>query len=520
METGAFTQRIPRRLLTHRVARVREARGVWWATVAGLGLAAAIGVLAGGGSWMLAVVLVVVPAFLLLAMAAPERTTLALIAALPFFIYPATVGGFSLFIAIPTFGFVSIVLLSRSRASLGRLRRDLPALAFAVLLAAAVVAAMLSSDPTTAFSRVTYLVLFGLFAFSLATALAAGRLSREAVAKALLVGGALAGAAIVIQFVAQFGAGKNTVLNWLFDVEAVFAGENAAAVRKSNWVVEDLDVVRGVFPFMSPPSAGGFLMFSLLAGVWLRQGRKAATGAGSALETALLVLVAAALLFTFSRQAWLGAAIGVAALGLGRRPLWMLAIAVQLVLVVSFVPIPGGGGSFADYLLKAGDTSTQSTDTRLELWEQTIDLIPEHAVIGAGPGLVETLGPGNSDRPFYAHNVFLDGAVELGIAGALALLAVFIAGLRAAYRRGARLAFALLAAYVVAGVFDDVLYLPRNGLVLAVAFALIVGSAARRPRATPPRTPRSSPRTPEAHPRGAEADRTPAQSREPIPAGP
>jgi O-antigen ligase len=119
----------------------------------------------------------------------------------------------------------------------------------------------------------------------------------------------------------------------------------------------------------------------------------------------------------------------------------------------------------------------ESTDTRLELWEQTVELIPDYALIGAGPGLIETLGPGTSDRPFYAHNVFLDATVEVGILGALALLAVFLAGLTAAYRRRADLAFALIAAYVVAGLFDDLLYTPRNGLLLAAAFALIAGTS-------------------------------------------
>jgi O-antigen ligase len=475
MGTAALTQRAVRRLPTRPVPRWRgSARG--WALITGLALAAGAGLMAGGGDWKLALAVVVVPAFVLVATAVPERTALGLIATLPFFIYPASFGGFSLFLAVPTFGFVSIVLLTRQRASMRMLRRDLPAVSFGILLTVAAAAAVMSIDPTRGLSRAFYLALFGLFAFSLAAALAAGRISRESVAKAMLVGGGLAGAAIVLQFVAQFGAGKGTVLDWLFDVESLFAGDRAAAVRKSNWIVEDLDVLRGVFPFMSPPAAGQFLMFSLIGGIWLRSERGRGTPARSGLEVALLVLVAVALLFTFSRQSWLGAAAGAAALGLVRRPLGMAAVTVPaIVLVLAIAPIPGTAGSFGDYLLTAGDTSTESTDTRLDLWEQTIDLVPEHAVVGAGPGLIETLAPGYNDRPFYAHNVFLDAAVELGIAGVLALIAVFVLGLRAAYRRRAALAFALLTAYLVAGLFDDVLYTPRNGILLAVAFALIVG---------------------------------------------
>jgi O-antigen ligase len=429
----------------------------------------------------MAVALVIVPVFALVATAAPERTTLGLIVLLPFFFYPASVGGFSLYLAVPTFGFVSIVLLTRPRPALGVLRRDLPAVAFALLVACAVAAAALSSDPTKAFTRVAYLVLFGLVAYALAGTIAAGRLSPEALAKAMLLSGALAGAAVTIQFVAQFAVGEQRVLDWLFDQRALFAGEASTKLTVSNWVVADLDVVRGIFPFLSAPIAGQYLMFALIAGVWLRRERKAGTGVGSGLELLLLVIVAAGLLMTFSRQSWIGAAVGVVALGLGRRPLFMLGLALALALVVSLVPIPGAGGSFGDYLLTAGDTSSTSSNERLDLWGQTIDLIPDHALIGAGPGLIETLAAPGAGGLFYAHNVFLDAAVELGLPGALALVAVLALGLLAAFRRGAALSFALIAAFVVAGLFDDVLYTPRNGLLLAVAFALIAG-ARHRPR--------------------------------------
>ena len=283
----------------------------------------------GRGDWRLALVAVATPAFLLISAATPERTALGLIIALPFFIYPASVGGFSLFLAIPTFGFVSVVLLTRRRPSLGTMRTELPLIAFAIVMAAAIAAATASSDPTTAFTRVAYLALFALWAFVLAASVSAGRISRESIARAFLVAGAVAGAAITIQFLAQFGAGKGSVLDWLFNHRALFAGDHAAEVRKSNWVVDNLDLVRGVFPFMTPASAGQFLMFSLVAGIWLRREGKARSGASSGLDMAMLVLVAVALLFTLSRQSWLGAGAGVAALGLGRRPIWVLAVAVQ-----------------------------------------------------------------------------------------------------------------------------------------------------------------------------------------------
>jgi O-antigen ligase len=476
METGSLTTR-PARWRSRRVQRgPRDSNLNLWPIILGLAVAAAAGVVAGTGEWELALLVVGVPAFTLITVAAPERTALTLIVILPFFVYPASVGGFSVFLAIPTFGFVSIVLLTRHRPTLGMLRADLPVVAFALVLLTAVIASIFSIDPLTTSSRLLYLVLFALFAFAIASSIAAGRLSHETVAKALLISGAFAGTAIIIQFLIQFGVGKSSVMDWLFDVRSLFAGDKASVAKKSNWVVDSLNVVRGIFPFMTPASAGQFLMFCLISGLWLRRERKSTTDAGSGLVLVMLLIVAVALLFTLSRQSWLGAGMGVVALGLGRRPLWMVVVAVQLVLVVSLVPIPGVGSSFGDYLLTAGDTQTESSNTRLALWETSIRLIPENALIGAGPGTIGLLG-GGGDRPFYAHNVFLDAAVELGVFGLLALLAMYLSGMSKALRNGSTLAFAMLAALFVASLFDDAFYFPRNGLAMALAFALAVRTA-------------------------------------------
>lgn len=454
-----------------------------WPLAGGLILAALTGYFLSKGNWQFAFLMVAAPAFLVAAVATPERTALGLIVFLPFFIYPASVGGFSLFLAVPLFGFTGLMLMTRQRGSLHGLRRPLPLAAFFILLTIAIAAAAASSDPATAFSRVLYLALFGWFAWSLATALMAGRLSREAVAKAIVYSGALAAAAVLIQFLAQFGGGKEGVIEWLKSVQATFAGERAAGINTTNWVISDLNLLRGIFPFMSPPSAGQYLMLTFVAGIWLRRERKGMPGPSSTAELAMLVVIAAGLLATFSRQAWLGALIGVIALGVKRRPLRMLAIVVGGFLVLATAPIPGGHGTFGDYLLTASNTSSTSSATRLGLWGQATHLIPHHALLGVGPGLYSTLNPDPANPIYYAHNVFLDMAIELGVAGAFAFIALMVLALRASLVRSATLAFAMLTAFVVASLFDDVFYTPRNGLMVALAYALIVGQdrVQRRP---------------------------------------
>jgi O-antigen ligase len=292
----------------------------------------------------------------------------------------------------------------------------------------------------------------------------------------VVIGSGVAAIAVSAQFLAQFVADKQTVIDWLHSVDPTFAGKRAAGIEVSNWVLEGPDLLRGVFPFMSPASAGQYLMLSFITAVWLRGKRTAATRIGSALELSLLLVLGVGLLLTFSRQSWVGAAVGLVALGARRRPGWVLAAVFWAVLLAVLVPIPGGHESFGEYLLTASDTGTTSTATRIDLWRQAIDLIPGHALIGVGPGLFDTLSPSPSHPLYYAHNIFLDEAVEVGVGGALALAAMFLLALRGAWKRGAMLAFALIAAYLTANLFDDVLYFPRNLLLLAVAFALIAAT--------------------------------------------
>ncbi len=446
----------------------------------GVAIAAFGGYLAGNGYWTLAGAVVFTPVFMIIAAAAPERTALGLIVALPFMFYPATVGGFSLFLAIPTFGFTGLMLMTRQRSSLHGMRGVFPVATFAVVVAIGIYTSAASVDLATSFSRLLYLFLFGWFAWSLGTALFAGRLSREQVARAVVWSGAIAALAVLIQFLVQFGEGKESVIDWLRSVQATFAGERAANISTINWVVNDFGLLRGIFPFMSPPMAGQYLMLCLVSAFWLRRERRDPTPAGSALQLALIVLITAALLVTFSRQAWIGALVGVIALGIKRRPVWMFAVIAEMFLIFTVVPIPGGHGSFGDYLLTASDTSTTSSGTRVALWSQAIDLLPNHLLLGVGPGLYGTLNPDPANPVYYAHNVFLDELVELGALGGLAFIAVFALGLRSAFKRSATLAFAMLTAYVVANLFDDVLFTPRNGLLLAVAFALIVGGPEKR----------------------------------------
>jgi hypothetical protein len=295
------------------------------------------------------------------------------------------------------------------------------------------------------------------------------------VSMAVVVSASAASLALVVQVIAQFAFGRQSVISWLAGETGLFGGQHAATIvqESQNWVVGSLNIVRGIFPFMAAPSAGQYIMLGLVAAAWLWRTRPArASPGGRTLMIISIVLITAGLLMTLSRQSWVGVLAGLGALTLRRDPIRAVALVVLVFLFLAVTPIPGGHSTFGDYLLTASDTTSVSTGTRLGLLTQAIHLVPAHWLIGVGPGLYGTLNPDPANPLYYAHNVWLDETVELGAAGGLALIAVFVITMRSAFRRQATLGFSMLAAFVVANLFDDVLYFPRNGILLAVAFAV------------------------------------------------
>jgi O-antigen ligase len=430
-----------------------------------LALAVLAGAAAGTGRGALAIALVAAALLAVALLLWPERAAIALLVALPFCVYPTAVGGFSVFAALPVAlgAAAGLALLPRRHA-----RVALPVLPFAALLAAAIASAAAAQDLTTGASRVLYLAAFGALAWALAAAIGAGLLTPATIARALAAGAALAAIALLAQFLYGMVEGRAAVTTWLADRYDLFGGRRGDATQTPNWWIPSLSLTRAIFPFMAAPSAGVAMMMGLLCAVWLR-----GTRARSIWITLALALIATALLATFSRQAWLGALAGLLVLGARRGRRGVLVLLAVLVVVVLVAPVPGHGASFATYLASSADTSTTSTGIRLGLWRDALTFIGQRPLLGVGPGQYASLNPDPVAHPiFYAHNVVLDAAVELGVLGAVALVALFAAGIGGAWRRRADLGAALLVGYLVAGLFDDVLYFPRNGFVLAAAFAL------------------------------------------------
>jgi O-antigen ligase len=442
---------------------------------AGVLASGSLGVLVGAGSPLAAIALLAAAGALFL-LSRPRWALWGFLIFLPFFMYPVSFGQLSLFLGLPAALAVSLVLVA---ATDGRSRGfgKLPTICFSVLVIAAIASALLSSDPPHALSRVVYLVSFGIFAASVAYARSAGVISDRDVLAPLLIGATAAGIALIAQFTIQFAVGTTTVHNQLFSWYPVFGGSSSAMSAGQNWIVPNFNLVRAVFPFMTSPGAGQFMMVAFVTGVLALH-----SGIGNLnrrwVRWSVLIL-ACGLAATLSRQSWVGALVAMAIVLIQVRPA-RLVMGIILVAVVAFlVPLPGTHETLGQYLLLSTDTQSESSGSRIALWSTAIHHVEQDSLLGLGSGLYQTL---NTSQPvYYAHNVVLDALVELGYLGGIAFIAFVVRLLVIMWQRSRELVFPVLIAVVVANMFDDAFYLPRNGFLIAALVGLAGAVRVREP---------------------------------------
>lgn len=201
--------------------------------------------------------------------------------------------------------------------------------------------------------------------------------------------------------------------------------------------------------------------------------------------TPLWVLGVVALGLTYVRGAWLGFAVGAVgcALALRRRGLILgtLAVVVAAALVVE----PG----VLARLRTIGDLRDDTARDRLAMLDTGLRLARAHPIIGVGPGGVKRLYPEWAPpealrrSTSHLHDTPLQIAVERGVPGLVAWIAIWVAFFAASVRTLARVPkgdeearalvlgpMAAIAAFLVAGLFE---YNFGDTEVLLVAVALM-----------------------------------------------
>jgi O-antigen ligase len=188
---------------------------------------------------------------------------------------------------------------------------------------------------------------------------------------------------------------------------------------------------------------------------------------GTFLAGIAIGLSAWALILSRTRGAWLGTLVGLAVLAVLRAPrlLWVLPAGVAAILILRPAPV-------VDRLT----WNDESSRDRIYMWQAGIDMIADKPVFGQGPGMIQAAYPQyrwpeapNPTTP-HLHDNALQIAAERGLPCLAWWLWLVAAAMGDAYRetRGARLwngareapawgaaaALALLAAIMVAGLFE------------------------------------------------------------------
>jgi putative inorganic carbon (HCO3(-)) transporter len=333
--------------------------------------------------------------------------------------------------------FIVRALMTRS-VEIKRTPLDLP---WAVFLASAVASTILAANPNVAvfgiYSRydglltiVTYAALFWLSIQALS-----GPDDARALLRVLLASGYVVAAVAMIQSVTDYQAQRQIVPGY-------------GTLGNSN--------VLGAFLAMVCPLAYGELI-------------EARTWSARILALNALVVPSAALLLTFSRSAWLGAAVAFVVILAGeRRAVSRIAIAGAALVLISAIALASvniHGGLGLERALEARARSVLDLSSwqasRLHIWHDSVTLIASRPVFGYGPdnvGLVFPLFqtgnwaplPGGLAQPIdKAHAETLQVAATQGLVGLGAYAFMIVAFIRAFWKgRRNRMALPIFAGWV------------------------------------------------------------------------
>ncbi|MCC7142870.1 MAG: O-antigen ligase family protein [Candidatus Eisenbacteria bacterium] len=151
-----------------------------------------------------------------------------------------------------------------------------------------------------------------------------------------------------------------------------------------------------------------------------------ARGRGRGLLGLAAALIGSGLLFSFTRTAWIGAAVGVSALGLllGRRAALIGGGTLGGVLVGGALLSPALAQRLVS-IFQSGD------DPRWRLWQTALHIVRDHPITGAGLGAFKTLFPTYKVPGWYMstihpHHDLLNHMVEAGIVGGIAWIAIWL----------------------------------------------------------------------------------------------
>ncbi len=197
-----------------------------------------------------------------------------------------------------------------------------------------------------------------------------------------------------------------------------------------SWIDEEMftDIKVRVYSFFNNPNVlGEFLVLTIpvmVALIWNRVREEYKTIFGIS-----LIVMAACMIFTWSRGAWLGMLIAVAAFLAISDKRWIFVGILALVLVPVALYL-SGNSAIVERVLSIGNTADTSTAYRVSIWRASIKLLKDFWLpgIGVGSDAYKAVYPvyalTGADFALHSHNLYLQFWVETGIIGIVSLLAL------------------------------------------------------------------------------------------------
>ncbi len=278
------------------------------------------------------------------------------------------------------------------------------------------------------------LFLFSIFPlYFVASQLISNREKMFKVVKAAVFSGSVVAAIGIIQFASQFVVGlEKTYVFWAKFIITPFLGSSfgAAVLKNPSWLVNiaGQTYLRATSLFPDPHMFSFYLgLLSPLAFglVMQNKGKK-----GLSILSFSLIIVAD--LLTFSRGGYVGLFGGLvfiglfAWIGMSQRYKIITAIVFLSGLAILFVPSPVSQRFLSSFDLKEG-----SNQGRMQMWQKASSVILDKPVLGTGIGNypLEVVATATYRDPIYAHNTYLDIAVETGILNALIWISLLVSAM-------------------------------------------------------------------------------------------
>ncbi|MBO5930347.1 MAG: O-antigen ligase family protein, partial [Clostridia bacterium] len=218
----------------------------------------------------------------------------------------------------------------------------------------------------------------------------------------------------------------------LYGVLQNFVGVQGA----ESWLDEDMfEGIRvRVYSFFNNPNVlGEFLVYTIplcAAMLWGKMNKAYKTLFGF-----ILISMAACMIFTWSRGAWLGVFFACALFLVIMDKRWVF-FGVLALLLLPLLMVLSGNTTILERLISIGNTADTSTAYRVSIWKASVNIIQDYWVSGIGVGskaygsVYPLYALSGANFALHSHNLYLQVLVEMGVIGIGALLSMIVAFVR------------------------------------------------------------------------------------------